>query len=483
MAETTSEPKITIPKVVIPLPDIQFLVQRKNELELNSFCDKDYKITKESFPVNGEYQDVSWSPNGQYCILTTPTKVDIVNVEENKLQYTLNIERVYLTHISPLSTFLLLWSKFNGKDNNLFVYTLATGELHTSYIQKTMTKQKWPCIQWTDDEELAARQTTERCIVHNGHDLTLPSTAFIKIPAGSFVGMSPVSKDNCILVYTPSAKGSSSSLLQYKRSNNYIRSFNVYNEHRSTYIEYHFNKEGTLCICLLKNDLDKTGSSYYGTCTPLYINLYVRTTVNLSRPEATLSACSWNPKGDKFICIYNTRPATAYVYNEDNTLHFAIPAGIYNDLVWSPHSRYVALTGFGNLSGDIQIYDIYKKKLLGRCQYKSTSTLYWSASSKYIYLCTSFLRMKVDNNWTILKYNCKQIYNQKEDCLLSVTSRPRVPDFYPIRAVSPRGKQETKDGELNKEKKKEKWVPPSLRNQMNKGIPGLSPSLQQKQIK
>ena len=61
-------------------------------------------------------------------------------------------------------------------------------------------------------------------------------------------------------------------------------------------------------------------------------------------PRETSSSSSTTPDPCRPPCIVILWAESINRYNADNTLHFQIPTGIYNDIYWSPHSRYVALT-------------------------------------------------------------------------------------------------------------------------------------------
>jgi translation initiation factor 2A len=71
----------------------------------------------------------------------------------------------------------------------------------------------------------------------------------------------------------------------------------------------------------------------------------------------------------------------------------------------SPDERIVCLGGFGNASGDIEIYRLSDYKLIGKTKYHGCIALNWSPDSKYLLGAVLSPRIKVDNEYKILSYN------------------------------------------------------------------------------
>ena len=86
-----------------------------------------------------------------------------------------------------------------------------------------------------------------------------------------------------------------------------------------------------------------------------------------------------------------------------------------NTLLWSPHGRLIALAvrlfidselqGFGNLSGEVHIWDCVEKKHLIEFKTEYITSCNWSNDSRYFIMGTCYPRMKIDNRLYVYKYN------------------------------------------------------------------------------
>ena len=59
----------------------------------------------------------------------------------------------------------------------------------------------------------------------------------------------------------------------------------------------------------------------------------------------------WSPSGSEFIVVYGFMPAKAMLLNAQCKPIFDFGSAPRNTVRWSPHSRFIALAGFGNLPG------------------------------------------------------------------------------------------------------------------------------------
>jgi len=71
------------------------------------------------------------------------------------------------------------------------------------------------------------------------------------------------------------------------------------------------------------------------------------------------------------------------------------------------------MAGFGNMNGDLEIYNLKDYKLLGKTNFYCGVTLNWSFDSKYLIGAVTSPRIRVDNEFKIMTYNGEYLTGQK----------------------------------------------------------------------
>jgi len=115
-----------------------------------------------------------------------------------------------------------------------------------------------------------------------------------------------------------------------------------------------------------------------------------------------------------------------------------------NTILWSPHGRFLCLGGFGNLSGDMDFWDINKKAIMGSAKATCAVDFSWSPDGRHFMTASLSPRMKVDNGITIYTYYGEKVLEKKYTELYAAKWRPYLLDVYPDRPQSPSLKDRTK---------------------------------------
>ena len=91
----------------------------------------------------------------------------------------------------------------------------------------------------------------------------------------------------------------------------------------------------------------------------------------VSCPDGPIHDVSWAPNSQHFIVISGFMPAYSIMYKNDSTPYFEFGRHHRNTIRFSPFSRYiqylrlVMIAGFGNLSGEMDFWDLTKMKIVG----------------------------------------------------------------------------------------------------------------------
>lgn len=67
------------------------------------------------------------------------------------------------------------------------------------------------------------------------------------------------------------------------------------------------------------------------------------------------------------------------------------------------------LAGFGNLNGNIDIWDSIKREKTGSCKQHATTSCLWSPCNRKFMTATLHRRLKVDNKMVVYDYTGKQV--------------------------------------------------------------------------
>ena len=165
-----------------------------------------------------------------------------------------------------------------------------------------------------------------------------------------------------------------------------------------------------------------SNKSYYGQSTIYFYEVLTGKFTKFNLPEGPVHDFNWCPDGEHFIICAGHLPSTVKYYKKNGTFEKDIAKGNFNNVKISPDSRIVALCGFGSLKGDIEFYNLKDFSLIGKNQFFCCVNFEWSQDSKYLLGGVLSTRVKVDNEYRIMKYNGEEVVVDKNvgeiyDCI------------------------------------------------------------------
>ena len=165
-----------------------------------------------------------------------------------------------------------------------------------------------------------------------------------------------------------------------------------------------------------------SNKSYYGQSTIYFYEVLTGKFTKFNLPEGPVHDFNWCPDGEHFIIAAGHLPSTVKYYKKNGTFEKDIAKGNFNTVKISPDSRIVALCGFGSLKGDIEFYNLKDFSLIGKNLFFCCVNLEWSQDSKYLLGGVLSTRVKVDNEYRIMKYNGEEVVVDKNvgeiyDCI------------------------------------------------------------------
>jgi translation initiation factor 2A len=203
---------------------------------------------------------------------------------------------------------------------------------------------------------------------------------------------------------------------------------------KSDKVQLKWNDLGTSVIVLAQTDVDKTNKSYYGE-TNMYIlsaNGSFDSRIQLEK-EGPIHDVSWSPNSKEFGVVYGYMPAKTTIFNARAVPQHSFDLGPRNTINFSPHGRFVLVAGFGNLAGDVDIYDL-ERNYHKVCTIKAANCTYceWSPDGRHILTATTSPRLRVDNGIRIYHITGPLMYDQDINELYHVTWRPQSPQQHPL---------------------------------------------------
>ncbi|XP_031825611.1 eukaryotic translation initiation factor 2A [Nomia melanderi] len=356
-----------------------------------------------------------FSPDGRYFAWVNGATTKIVECSTWQIITEIKRPKIFSIKFSSQGTYFMTWEPFivtqsnPSASPNLHIWKSDNGELVKSCVQKRQTD--WE-PQWSSDEKI--------CGMLNGAEVVLYEDANFQKVAHKIKGakiasfsISPTCSPYYILCYMPgrSDQPSFGKLFQYPNfeSTSAIADKSFFQADK---VNIYWNNTGAHALLLTSTEVDKTGASYYGKQTLHYLSTKGETAMLVFNQEGPIHAVQWSPKKNEFCVIYGFMPAKATLFNlkcepifEFGTLH-------RNSIYYSPHGNILILTGFGNLRGHIELWDVDTKKLIAKAEAPDTTLLQWSPDGEHFMTATTAPRLRMGNGFKIWHYTGTLLYER-----------------------------------------------------------------------
>ena len=113
---------------------------------------------------------------------------------------------------------------------------------------------------------------------------------------------------------------------------------------------------------------------------------------------------TWSPDSKEFIIVYGATPMKTTLFDSRANPVFEFPQGPRNYVRYNPQGRLICIAGFGNLAGDMDVYDRRNFKLVSSTQASHSSVCEWSPDGRYILTAILTPRLRVDNGYHLWHY-------------------------------------------------------------------------------
>lgn len=434
-----------------------------------------------------------YSPDGSAFAYATATATHILD-PDTRQELCQIPEAAVDMYFSPLGSFLVTWTRpkrDQASGNylpNLKIWNAKTGEFQQQYVQKTQGSFKggWQ-VQFTSDEKFCVQQVSRNALEATASSIS--SEAGGSLSRGAAVGklsipsgiedfsVSP-GRNPAVSVFVASQGGKPASIRVYK-----LPSLNHPVAQRTLFkaesVLTQWNNLGTALLVVAQTDVDSSNKSYYGESTLylLSVNSGADQRIALDR-EGPVYDVAWSPESDEFGVVYGLMPAKTSFFDVRGNEVLELPLAPRNHIKYSPHARFVVVSGFGNLQGHMDVYDRSNKfAKVGTMMATNSSYYDWSPCGTVLVTATTAPRLRVDNGVKLWDYTGRLLYEHEDNELYSVGWRPRARaplNLAAIAAVQPHSSAANKPKQVATNKPTSAYVPPHQR--VNGGVAPSRPT-------
>lgn len=376
---------------------------------------------------NNRVESVFCSEDGDYIAWCDNNVIKCVKFEDQETVFEQpnDTYKSNCVMISPKSTRLVTFNTMCGGDNLHFWDLQAQTHLASMRFKKA---SQWKpvfsmnediCIQHVDKElVLYAGGKFDKPKQRIGHikvdDFSLSTSSFYDNTYQHLYTKRIKNKTHYIAVYTAGTKGQPSivKIYKYPNMNDCITNKSFFKADR---VKFSWSPSGNSLLLTCQTDFDPSSKSYYGEQSLNYMNVKGDSYFVKLPKEGTISHIEWYPCCDKdmFVCVYGLMPAQVSLFNNKCEVMFNFESqGSFNEAAFSPFGNLLAIFGFGNLAGQLCVWDFDKKKLIANVKVPETTGLEWCADGKHILTCTTSPRLRVSNGYRIWHYTGSLIHEK-----------------------------------------------------------------------
>ena len=208
-----------------------------------------------------------------------------------------------------------------------------------------------------------------------------------------------------------------------------------------------WNTLGTHVLILTSTDVDQANKSYYGETGGLYLLSASGTfdcRVTLDK-EGPVHDFAWSPNSKEFAVTYGCKslshlssvtfsdffsdmPAKTVLLDQRAKALHDFGTAFCNFVSFNPQGRLLALAGFGNLAGKVDIYDRRALSKVTTIDASNTSHCEWSPDGRFLLTATLSPRLRVDNGIKVWHCTGPLVHVQPIDELYQASWRPILVD-------------------------------------------------------
>uniref|UniRef100_A0A672H8U5 Eukaryotic translation initiation factor 2A n=1 Tax=Salarias fasciatus TaxID=181472 RepID=A0A672H8U5_SALFA len=311
---------------------------------------------------------VTFNRDGTLFAWCNGQKVSVVKSVDGSVLLALDLPKTALLDFSPLSNILVTWQPYTKGPNcpqgdaNLQLWDISSGQLIKSLFQKKV--ESW-CPTWSEDEKICVRSVNNELHFYEDNDFTQIANKLHMQKVSSFT-LSPGVQPSKVSIYVPGSKGAPSfvRLYQYPALGGPTAALANKSFFKADKVWMQWNQKASAVLVTASTEVDKSGASYYGEQTLHYLAVNGETALVQLR-----KSFSPDPRPHK-----------------------------------NPQGHILVLAGFGNLHGQMEVWDMKKFKQVSKPQAADSTYFSWCPDGEHVVTATCSPRLRVGNGFKIWHY-------------------------------------------------------------------------------
>ncbi|KAK7677087.1 hypothetical protein QCA50_006344 [Cerrena zonata] len=375
-----------------------------------------------------------YSSDGRLYAYALPSGVHIYQAEGAQLLQELPLQNIVEINFSPRGTYLSTWERpvklEDGQQHkNQRVFSVSTGEELVAFTQKS--QEGWD-LQYTISESHAVRLVGQEIQVFRPAEWSKGVADRLKVEGATSVTLSP-GLNPSIAVFVAEKKGQPASIKIYSLTSLAGPPTSQKTFFKADRATIKWNTIGTQVLILTQTDVDQANKSYYGETGGFYLlsasgNYDCRVTLD---KEGPVHDFAWSPNSKEFAVVYGYMPARTKLLDQRAKPLHDFGTAFCNFISFNPQGRLIALAGFGNLAGTLDIYDRRTLNKVTNIDAANTSHCEWSPDGRFLLTATLSPRLRVDNGIKIWHCTGPLMHVQLIDELYQTSWRPALIDTVP----------------------------------------------------
>jgi translation initiation factor 2A len=383
-----------------------------------------------------------YSNDGKLLAISEANSVKIVNVSDRRIISEIQRTGVTALSFSPQAKYLITFDRFDAEKNseNLNVWICENGAKMYAFEQRNFSAETWPSLQFIRNETVLIRQATNQLFFYEIADFEsqrysqrLAEEGLSRVSTNA--GASHSNGNDYVVTFIPEKRGNPGKLKIYNfpKMETPVITKTFFKANDVTFL---WNSEGTAILIWTHTDVDKSGKSYYGESGLYFIDINGKIDINIDlKRDGPIHDVNWSPDSRKFVVVHGFMPAQTTIFNKHGNPDSDLGTKPRNTARFSNNSRLIAVAGFGNLQGDVDVWDHRKLAKLGESKSACSANYEWSPDSQFILTGVLTPRMRVDNRWRIHHYSGIEVANVAVDELYEIHWQPQYFKNFPIREI------------------------------------------------
>jgi translation initiation factor 2A len=326
--------------------------------------------------------------------------------EKKAISY--DLPGVIAMHFSKGEKYLVTIDKRDKDKHYITVFEVPTLKKAYEYETVKFKKEQWPQLKFVEDDSMAFRAPKPTLIEVLDPKKNFDVVKAIETKPFDYFATS-VKLQNllivCVSLEHSAGYEKNEGLIEIYKFEDLTKPFATKTIDKAHEVNLFFSPTGQNLVIWAQTFTDKTGQSYYGEHVLFYLDMAKQALKRVPTYQGPIHDVAWNPNGKEFVAISGFMPGGSVLFDSNCVPKYEFGKHHRNTIRFSPDSKLLCLAGFGNLSGDIEIWDLSSFKKIGSFKSNSAVSCIWSPDSRRMLTGVLNPRLRVDNGYKIFKYN------------------------------------------------------------------------------